>query len=150
MNITTNQSESIDHPVTSDWFFRILVAALFAVAIWLLAMPWVPAIAGSTMRRFHLQTGSFAGWAIQQPIPPMYSFANTVQVRTSDPNTSIDDPSDVLAERMVNHFPTRMFTFANGRARYLLDDHEKWFVLRSSYRGQQVDSVYKLQQQPDG
>lgn len=140
-------TETIDQQAGPDWFYRILVSALAAVAIWLLAMPWVPTIAGCTMRRFHLQSDSFAVWAIQQPIPPMYSFANTAQVRTSAPT---GDQDGVLENRMINHFPTRMFTFANGRARYLLDDSDKWFVFQSSYRGQQVNSVYRLESHPDG
>mgnify|MGYP001820419556 FL=1 len=136
-----------------DWMYRILVTALLLVAVWLLAMPWVPAIARCTMKRFHLQTDSFAAWAIQQPIPPMYSFANTTEVRNRPP-ISADQPASessgssednaVLAGRFINHFPTREFTFANGRVRHLLDRSSRWFVFRSAYRGQTVESVYRL------
>lgn len=126
-----------------DWTFRALVTLLLAVGIWLLAMPWVPALARCTMNRFHLKTRSFATWVIQQPIPPMYSFANTTEVRTTPPS-KVENESSVIAGRMINHFPTREFTFANARVRYLLDDQSKWFVLRSRYRGQSVESVYRL------
>jgi hypothetical protein len=152
-----------------DWFYRSLVAGLLVVAVWLLAMPWVPAIARSTMQRFHLRTDSFTAWAIQQPIPPMYSFANTTEVRNQPPAslayrspaargvivteaTDVEpaSPSDlapaaVVAGRMINHFPTREFTFANARVRYLRDGRSKWFVLRSRYRGQTVESIYRLE-----
>jgi hypothetical protein len=128
-----------------DWSFRFLVTALFAVGVWLLAMPFFPAIARCTMQRFHLQTGSFAVWAIQQPIPPMYSFANTTEVRNFPPVDAKDETSTGrIAGRMINHFPTREFTFANARVRYLQDRHSKWFTLRSVYRGQTVKSVYRL------
>ena len=136
-----------------DWMFRILVTALLSVAVWLLAMPWVPAIARCTMNRFHLQTDSFAAWAIQQPIPPMYSFANTTEVRNRSPNspdqhasepTGSSEDNAVLAGRFINHFPTREFTFANARVRHLLDRSSRWFVLRSTYRGQTVESLYRL------
>ena len=133
--------------------FRGLVAALFLVAVWLLAMPWVPAIARCTMQRFHLQTGSFAAWAIQQPIPPMYSLANTTEERSRAPSAAVDHSLDasgskvdsaVLAGRFINHFPTREFTFANGRVRYLRDRSSRWFSFRSVYRGQSVESLYRL------
>jgi hypothetical protein len=136
-----------------DWMFRILVTALFSVAVWLLAMPWVPAIARCTMNRFHLQTDSFAAWAIQQPIPPMYSFANTTEVRSRSPKSPSQralepagskEDNAVLASRFINHFPTREFTFANARVRHLLDRSSRWFVLRSAYRGQTVESLYRL------
>lgn len=119
-----------------DCLYKILVIGLFAVAIWLLAMPWVPAIARCTMNRFHLQTRSFGAWALQQPIPPMYSFANTTEVRS--------EGKKVLASRTLNHFPTREFTFASARARHLLDRSSKWFVLHSAYRGQAIQSIYQL------
>ncbi len=161
-----------------DWAFRILVTALMSVAVWLLAMPWVPAIAGLTMHRFHLRTGSFAAWAIQQPIPPMYSFANTTEVWLSPPEADLETShqaspleqsesivleravggedvhpgatsGSIIKGRMINHFPTREFTFANARVRYLRDRERKWFVLRSTYRGQTLKSVYRLDPAPD-
>jgi hypothetical protein len=158
-----------------DWLFRVLVTALFAVAGWLLAMPFVPGIAHCTMRRFHLQTNSFATWALQQPIPPMYSFANTTEVRDRPPEVAtpslLESPvldSQVgeensrqfsgkhssagrIAGRMINHFPTREFTFANARVRYLNGDRtSKWYVLKSTYLGQSVQSVYRLDPFEDG
>jgi hypothetical protein len=158
-----------------DWLFRVLVTALFAVAVWLLAMPFVPAIAGCTMRRFHLQTNSFATWALQQPIPPMYSFANTTEVRDRPPEVAtpsvLESPvldfqvgdensrrfsgehpsSGRIAGRMINHFPTREFTFANARVRYLNGDRtSRWYVLKSTYLGQSVQSVYQLDPFEDG
>lgn len=135
--------------VSTDWFFRILVTSLFAVAIWLLAMPWVPAIAQCTMHRFHLRTGSFAAWAVQQPIPPMYSFANTTEVCDQLPDHTLSSRG-VDHRGMINHFPTRVFTWASGRATHLRDGASKWFVLRSAYRGHGVDSVYRLDRSRDG
>lgn len=159
--------DASDSKVTTDWFYRLLVVVVFLVGVWLLAMPWTPAIARCTMKRFHLQTNSFAAWAIQQPIPPMYSFANRTEVRSGPPvvadrwpaehsleltgqdqrepsSPSDQEFSEVVASRMINHFPTREFTFANARVRYLRDRRSMWFVLRSSYRGQEIRSVYRL------
>jgi hypothetical protein len=114
-------------------------------------MPWVPAIAESTMRRFHLHTNSFAVWAIQQPIPPMYSFANRTEIRTVPPAEQERQAEDGqhgkgwIGGRMINHFPTREFTFANARLRYLRQRKPRWYRLRSTYRGQHVESLYRLQ-----
>jgi hypothetical protein len=158
-----------------DWLFRVLVTALFAAAGWLLAMPFVPGIAACTMRRFHLQTDSFATWALQQPIPPMYSFANTTEVRDRPPEfvtpslhesqaleSRVGDENNLqssgkhpstgrIGGRMINHFPTREFTFANARVRYLNGDRtSRWYVLKSTYLGQSVQSVYRLDPFEDG
>lgn len=174
----------------TDWGFRVFVGVIAVIAAWLIAMPWVPAIAKTTMNRFHLRTSSFAAWAIQQPIPPMYNFRNTTQIRSAPPMNaakaaaeiaaretaiaSLVDPllleldhggigggepivglatpsdSGILAGRTLNHFPTREFTFANGRARFLVGQSNRWFVLTSTYRGQTVRSVYELRRDADG
>lgn len=146
MKLSSNQPAAVTE--RPDWTFRLLVAALFTVACWLLAMPFVPTIARCTMQRFHLQTDSFAMWAIQQPIPPMYSFANTTEVWNGPPNQG-QAPAGKLDSQTVNHFPTRMFSFADGRARFLRDSSSKWFVLRSAYRGRSVSSVYRLDRVAD-
>ena len=41
------------------------------------------------------------------------------------------------------------FTFANGRVRHLGGQSSRWFVLRSTYRGQSVESVYCLRPSVD-
>jgi hypothetical protein len=131
-----------------DWGFRGLLAFAVAIAIWLLLMPFVPAIARSTMNRFHLTTESFFAWAIQQPIPPMYSFANRTEVYASSPADATANRTTPRAARMINHFPTREFTFANARVRHLSNPEPRVFLLRSSYRGQTVETCYELKPNP--
>ena len=63
-----------------DYGLGVVVALVIAVTVWLAATPLVPAVARATLARFHLRTGSFWGWAIQQPVPAMYNFANRYRV----------------------------------------------------------------------
>ncbi|WP_236695939.1 hypothetical protein [Rhodopirellula islandica] len=142
-----------------DWGYRILITVAAVVAAWLLLMPVCPPIIHSTMQRFHLRTPSFAWWAIQTPIPAMYNFKNTTEIRDLPPEGELAglvdplwlSPLDenatglgVLATRTINHYPAREFTFANGRVRYLQDGEPRWLVMESHYRGESLQSTYEL------
>lgn len=114
----------------------VIVMLIVTIAIWLLLMPVVPAIASATLHRFHLRTQSFAAWAMQFPIPAMYNFANRYKVE-ADQVSLISSPETVpLDGRMVNHFPARIFTFADGRYLHLRHGEDRWLTIESSYRGQ--------------
>lgn len=161
----------------TDWGFRSLLFALGCVGLWLLMTPWIPGVSQSLMNRFHLRSGSFVVWAIQQPIPSMYSFRNTTEIRDLpldiaesglidpfllDPlfglptiETGPAESLGILNGRTINHFPTREITFANSRYRYLSESRNpaqatRWFVLESTYRGRQLRSVYELTAADDG
>jgi len=79
-----------------DWGYRALLTASVAIAIWISLTPWVPFVSDCLMRRFHLRTASYTAWAVQQVIPSMYSFRNTVEVR--------DVPEDVLDSGWLDPF----------------------------------------------
>ncbi|TWU00821.1 hypothetical protein [Stieleria varia] len=138
------------HPKPSnDWFFRGIVALVCCVAFWLLLTPFVPAVARSTMGRFHLSSSSFAWFALQQPIPAMYNFSNQYEVQ--------DVPADFLSpildqseRRYINHFPMRVLTFANTR--YLLTEPgtDRWVTLWTTYRGQTMETRVHLKPLGDG
>jgi hypothetical protein len=117
-----------------------IVTLVIGIATWLLLMPWVPAIAATTLKRFHLSTGSFAAWAVQFPIPAMYNFANRYEVHESA--EALSDDSSHASRRMLNHFPARIFTFADGRFMYLRDGDDRWLTIESSYRGQTLQSRF--------
>ncbi|MEM1068964.1 MAG: hypothetical protein AAGI63_08725 [Planctomycetota bacterium] len=127
-----------------------IMTLLVLIAAWVLLMPLVPAIAGVTLRRFHLRSNSFVSWAVQFPIPAMYNFANRYEVNpatnSSDPDSSepVDSDADelVVGERLINHFPVRIFTFADGRHYYLREGEDRWLTVRSSYRGQTLESRF--------
>ena len=126
-----------------DRGFIAIVTLVAANAVWLLMMPWVPGIARCTLDRFHLRTGSFAAWAIQCPIPSMYNFANRYEAREFPPGL-VDPIIDTVEPRYVNHFPARVFTFADGRWRLQKDGRDRWVTIESSYRGQTIQSRFHL------
>jgi len=129
-----------------------IVALVATIAIWLLLMPLVPAIASVTLRRFHLRTDSFVAWAVQFPIPAMYNFANRFEVRDSvaDPSGDAMEDSAAPTRRMVNHFPSRIFTFGDGRYLHLRHGEDRWLTIESSYRGQTLRSQFHAEALPGG
>lgn len=131
----------------NDYGFIAILVGVVVIALWLLLMPIIPAIAETTMRRFHLRSGNFAGFAAQFPIPAMYNFANQTKVKNVPPGF-IDpffgnlDSDESL--RYINHFPAREATFSIGRYNHLLDGRDRWFTLDSSYRGEKLRSEIRL------
>jgi uncharacterized membrane protein YhaH (DUF805 family) len=143
---------AVDHsskqPRSVDWGYRVILSLVIAVAIWLILTPLVPKVAAITMRRFHLNSDSFLTWAWQFPIPAMYNFANRYQFRQV-PSSLIAD--GILSEfavpptwRYANHFPTRVFTFSDGRLKQLRSGQTIWVDIESSYRGQTMRSEFEL------
>ena len=124
------------------------------IAAWTLLMPWVPAITRASMRRFHLVTPSFALWAIAQPMPSMYSFANTFDVRTSAPvdyEMMVVDTAyagvrhpDCLHREYVNHYPSQVVTFGEVRLGLCRPGEPRWVVTSSTYRGQRLIVVTEV------
>lgn len=132
-----------------DVGFLAIIGLVTIVAAWLLAMPLVPAISTATMNRFHLCSKTFAGWAIQQPIPAMYNLANRYEIYRqlpaswSDPTVN-DHDDERLEAGYVNHFPSRLITFANARARLLREQEDRWYQLESSYRGRTLTTRWHV------
>ena len=131
-----------------DLGFYAIVALIALIALWLLLMPWIPGVAKQSLHRFHLRTQSFAVWAAQFPIPSMYNFANQYKVDEFPPGFVMM----ILDEnwRYANHFPTRVITFFAGRYDFLSSQQDRWFTLRSSYRGQVLESKFHLEAQTEG
>ncbi len=137
-----------------DYAFIAIVALVLLNAAWLLLMPVVPAIASTTLHRFHLRSRSFPLWAIQQPIPAMYNFGNRFEVRKVPPDFIspgfLEPIIDTNRKRYINHFPTRIFTFANTRYRYLADGQDRWLIIDSTYRGQSIETTIHAKPREDG
>ena len=132
-------------PPRRDYGFLGIVTLVAVVAVWLLLLPVVPAIQIATMKRFHLATGSFAGWAIQQPIPSMYNFANRLEAHLPP-----REPPEAPLWNYTNHFPPRLFTCGYERRNVLRLNKELWLTAESSYRGQQVSTTFNLVPQAGG
>jgi hypothetical protein len=140
---------SINHESQQrDLGFCAIVALIALIALWLLLMPWIPGVAKQSLQRFHLRTPSFAVWSAQFPIPSMYNFANQYKVDDFSPGSDVM----ILDEnwRYANHFPTRVITFAAARYESLSSQQDRWFTLRSSYRGHILESRFHLEAQGEG
>ena len=147
-----------------DAGYYAIVLLVLVIASWLILTPLVPAVAACTLRRFHLRTSTFALWAAQFPIPAMYNFANTYRVTKtppdgadesdgtdgSDESDESDGMDDFEGTRYANHFPARLITFVDARSRYLVDGEDRWYVIRSTYREQRIESRFHLRPQPAG
>lgn len=131
-----------------DPLFVAILVAVGCVTLWLLLMPFCPAIARVTMRRFHLATDSFALWAIQAPIPSMYNFGNQFEIRELPEGLVVPflvgPVLEPPAPRYINHFPTRRATFAFGRGVLLNAGQDRWVTFWSAYRGQTLQTKIHL------
>jgi len=130
-----------------DWFYRGILAVAAAIALWLILMPFCISIQRATLNRFHLQSGSFARWAIQAPIPAMYNFYNRSRIEALPWDATAFDPPLV---ETVNHFPTRIVTFAQWRAMVHAEENRRMVTLRSDYRGQSLQTRWIGTPREDG
>lgn len=131
-------SSRIDDGLPCDRGFIAIVFLVTLISAWLLMMPFVPAIAKTTINRFHLRTSHFAGWFLQQPIPAMYNLANHYEVS----RCNADGETQVVESGMINHFPVRVITFGNGRYRMLGDRQSCQLSVTSSYRGMRQQTKF--------
>jgi len=136
---------------TGDGHAFLLLLTLSSVAAWLLALPVSKVIQQATIDRFHLTTGSFAAWAAQQPIPPMYNLENRYwySLRPLMHSELTTPPPEGVQSAMLNHFPARMITCASGRLLMLENQRECWFYLKSKYQQTERITAYRLVTQPD-
>ncbi len=150
--------------MTRSYFLYGIYTLVAVYAAWILLMPWVPAIADASMRRFHLSSSSFGVWAIQQPIPAMYNFANTYEIRQWPRIVSEDlgvtpliavSPLDglpavgatdfgILHHDYINHFPSRCYTFSAQRIYCCGSHQDRWIVTVSNYRGRSIETLTEL------
>ena len=137
-NLKNTQMASQPPLQKPDWLYRGILAVLACIAAWLIAMPISPFIQQTTLNRFHLQTRSFAAWAIQAPIPAMYSFHNRYQIEAVPWDAS---PFSTPRTGALNHFPVRITTFATDRL-YLKQVDRRMITLRSDYRGRSLQTQW--------
>jgi len=145
--VSHQASEEPSRIAPPDYGFFIIIGLVAVIAAWLLLFPFVTPIAETTLNRFHFKTASFWQWAVQQPVPAMYSFRNTYEV--TRPGRS--GREDFVAESgTINHFPLRVVTFANGRYRNLLEREDVDVHVTSTYRGHRLESDYRVKSDDNG
>lgn len=124
-----------ENETTTDLGFRLIVCLVFVVVVWLLAIPLASPVAEIAMKRFHLSSDSFFEFALQQPVPSMYNFANRYEVKDSP-------DGQALNKGYINHFPIRVLTWAYWRHEYLSGGRACYVTLESSYRGRKLRSQW--------
>ena len=137
----------------------VLFAIIAIAGLWIAALPLSAAVQEAYLRRFHLASANFPCWAIQQTIPSMYNFENKVWVcpeplmqfeidELKNEETKIADSSageaDGIQSTVVNHFPTRIATFADKRIQ-LKRYPNGYLYLRSRYRGKEIKTTFKVE-----
>lgn len=134
----------------------IFLMLICCAGAWLVALPLSSSVQEMYLKRFHLASNSFGTWAIQQTIPSMYNFENKYwfmqqrisqsdldELANSETRVLIKDPDAKIKSNMLNHFPTRVATFADKRIQ-LKDDPRGFFYFRSRYRHKEIRTTYKL------
>lgn len=130
-----------------DWGYRGIAALILSVALWLLAMPVCPFIQQATFNRYHLQTGSFAAWAAQAPVPAMYNFHNRYRI---EPQPWDATPLSHPVTGTINHFPVRLYTFGDNRPLMLPDPQRRMLTVESQYRGRSLRTQWMVTPSEDG
>ncbi len=138
-----NGKQTDQPPSSRDPLFAGTVLLVACVSGWLLLMPFIPAVGRAALKRFHLVTESFPLWCVQSPIPAMYNFGNQYEIRDL-PEDLFTPVLDSRRPRYINHFPSRIVTFANGRYTLLQPGQDRWLTYRSSYRGQTLETKVHL------
>ncbi len=127
-----------------DWLAVSLSGVLLLIGGWLLALPFCPPVQRATIDRFHLVTPSFGWWAAQQAIPSMYNLENRYWIAPVPPAdgklqlTPAVDPTGYL-----NHYPVRVVTFADSRARWLVKDEAAESAAKEKTRFYCLQSTYQ-------
>ncbi len=144
-----------------------LLLIILAAGTWMAALPLSTSVQQTFLRRFHLASSNYPAWAVQQIFPSMYNFENKywfshrplsqdVINKLSNEDTRIVNATGGMTVRrdtgvdseivsnMINHFPTRVATFADERI-HLKDNPKGLYYFRTRYRGQEIKSTFKLQ-----
>ena len=139
---------------SKDLASGILLAAIAAVACWIVALPFSSSVQTAYLKRFHLATPSFIAWSAQQTVPTMYNFENrywiapqpltgaeTFEASKNGGNSGQEIVG--LESGMLNHFPTRKITFGDARS-VLNKDPNAYFYFSSKYRGREIQSSFRM------
>jgi hypothetical protein len=136
---------------TRDGLAAGLTLLVTLVSVWLLALPISPMVQSASLERFHLQTPSFSQWAVQQPIPSMYNFENRYWTYHQPlDRQQLEDTPPRIETSMINHFPGRVYTFANNRYRLLHARQPGYLYMRSRYRGRDIWTAWLAVPSPRG
>lgn len=127
-------------PVPSLLFSGLLITACIALSV----MHATPRGERALLNRQHLRAPSYAAWALMQPLPSMYTFANRAWITDTLATWSevVDGPMPSVG--YVNHYPTRLATFEGRRRRLTMSGRPRYLYLQSVGRWDTLRTVYVL------
>ncbi len=120
-----------------------LIALILVIALWLAFLPFVKFVQQATLNRYHLQTGSFSLWAIQQVIPAIYNFENEYFFK-SDEETPDPEIIEFTKTKMINHFPLRVITYYNSRYILFHNGNGGDLTVRSHYQDLELETHWRI------
>ena len=105
-------------------------------------------------RQFHLDSSSFGQWALQQPVPAMYNYANEVWYEPfpyeKDLMNLIEEGGMDDESMYFNHYPVRYLTFRDERNFFEHEGPVQTIYVRSTYRGQYRLTAYQFEKDEQG
>jgi hypothetical protein len=128
--------------VGKDVGSALLLGTIAIVAMWIFGILLSTSVSRMALERFHLQTGSFPGWSVQQVIPSMYNFENRFEFQPDRPVTST--VTEFAKTCQLNHFPLRVVTFFDSRYGLFHEGNGGRLVITSRYRGQQLTTDWRV------
>jgi hypothetical protein len=134
-----------------DWFAILIVGIAFAIAIWIVSMIFSPFTREHSLRRFHLASPNFAGWAMMAPIPSMYNFENRIQFTNEmvgDDEFNIEHES--WFKFYLNHFPARAMTFGDFAPTCFKTVRHGTFEMSSRYQTTELVTRWEIGENEDG
>lgn len=123
------------------------ITVVFLLYVYISLKLFAPDLRERAISQFHLTCPTFIEWAVNQPIPAMYNFANEIWIGSRPKNVTKEFPAGSRFKHYytwVNHYPLRVITFSWYRSMILTDVDYKYISLRSAYRGTFLETCYYL------
>lgn len=140
-----------DKEFRSRWGLQIFYIGLWLVAFVCAGAPFSRPVVSLLMANHHFRPQSWTAWIVLQPVPKMYSFANTCWIGKApllEQKPEFQSENRFLRERFwVNHYPARKARFDGGREALGLGiDH--YVYVRSVYFGYSETTGFRVKTEP--
>lgn len=125
------------------FFVSILVVLYIGIALKLIVPQWRE----RGLAQFHLIADSYLQWALLQPVPAMYNYANEIWISDGPRQGPEGHPrakDDREYHAWLNHYPLRGVSFNWDRDVIVKTRGYKYITLRSRYRGSSLETGYYL------
>jgi hypothetical protein len=134
---------------TDDLPAAAILGLLFAIALWLMMLPFSQRIQQATLMRFHLQSPSFLAWCGLQVVPAMYNLENRYWLHEPIELGEKESSLRCVETGTTNHFPTRMLTSFDARYRFYRQRDRAEVVLESRFQDQVLATRWQVEKGPN-